>query len=377
MGSAKDVLVITTPAPAEVQIKKHLKPVSSHVVAGTNIFSDFFGSMSDVFGGRSGSYQKQLVSLYDEAIERIKYEAFKVGSDCVVGLSIDIDEISGKGKSMFMITAIGTAVILEKKDHKPMESKPAVNGHVESETVYKLKAKKRIIAEAEARKLDLTKEKWDFIIENRVKEAYPFVIDKLTYLINNPTQYTSDTISTFLNNTESFLRALEPEERVRLIYTTLRDKTAGKKAADFLEKVIDKECLLNFKEVTRLLEDEDLEVKKRGLRVSVKDLQYYKIEDIDEYLKIVELVQESFQKRGTSTMKKGLLSSKEKECWQCECGKVNDMDITYCTKCSNDIYGFSEAEVTPKKALAFIENKISLIKELLEVNDEQQVRQQV
>ena len=33
----------------------------------------------------------------------------------VVGLQIDMDEISGKGKYMFMLTAIGTAVIIEKE----------------------------------------------------------------------------------------------------------------------------------------------------------------------------------------------------------------------------------------------------------------------
>ena len=92
-----------------------MKPVSAHIVAGTNLFSDFFASFSDVFGGRSQTYQKQLSSLYNEAIERIKYAAFELGANCVVGLSIDMDEISGKGKSMFMLTAVGTAVVLERE----------------------------------------------------------------------------------------------------------------------------------------------------------------------------------------------------------------------------------------------------------------------
>ena len=113
MANPKDILVITTSATDGLKIKKHLKPVSAHVVAGTNLFSDFLGGFSDVFGGRSNSYQKQLTSLYNEAIERIKYNAHEIGANCVIGLSIDMDEISGKGKSMFMLTAIGTAVVIE------------------------------------------------------------------------------------------------------------------------------------------------------------------------------------------------------------------------------------------------------------------------
>src|SRR5690606_33633612 len=105
---------VTTPSVDGLKIKRYLKPVSAHIVAGTNLFSDFLGSLTDVFGGRSQSYQKQLTALYTEAIERIKYAAYEIGANCILGLSIDMDEISGKGKSMFMLTAVGTAVILEK-----------------------------------------------------------------------------------------------------------------------------------------------------------------------------------------------------------------------------------------------------------------------
>ena len=115
MANPKDVLVVTTSTLEGVKIKQYLKPVSAHIVAGTNMFSDFFASFSDVFGGRSQTYQKQLTSLYAEAIERIKYAAYEVGANCIVGLSVDMDEISGKGKSMFMLTAVGTAVILHKE----------------------------------------------------------------------------------------------------------------------------------------------------------------------------------------------------------------------------------------------------------------------
>ena len=112
MTSAKNILVTTASLVQGTEIQQHLKPVSAHIVAGTNFFSDVFASFSDVFGGRSKSYQNQLSSLYNEAIEKLKLEAYELGANCIIGLSVDLDEISGKGKSMFMVTAIGSAVII-------------------------------------------------------------------------------------------------------------------------------------------------------------------------------------------------------------------------------------------------------------------------
>ena len=96
MLNPKDVLITTTSTVDGLKIKKYLKPVSAHIVAGTNLFSDFFASFSDVFGGRSNTYQKQLASLYNEATERIKFAAYEIGANYIVGLNIDMDEISRK-----------------------------------------------------------------------------------------------------------------------------------------------------------------------------------------------------------------------------------------------------------------------------------------
>src|SRR6267378_5006770 len=113
MPNPKDILVVTTSSIEGLKIKSYLRPVSAHIVAGTNLFSDFLGGLTDVFGGRSQTYQKQLTSLYNEAIYRLKFTAYELGANCIVGLSVDMDEISGKGKSMFMLTALGTAVVIE------------------------------------------------------------------------------------------------------------------------------------------------------------------------------------------------------------------------------------------------------------------------
>ena len=179
-ANPKDVLVITTSSVDGLLIKRYLKPVSAHIVAGTNLFSDFFGGLTDVFGGLSQTYQKQLIALYNEAIERIKFAAYEIGANCVVGLSIDIDEISGKGKSMFMLTAIGTAVILEKevaeKTSLPKSGKKFEN--VGLDRINVLRNKKAIIEKANSGALTLDDDIWSFITSNQVDEVFLFLLKK-------------------------------------------------------------------------------------------------------------------------------------------------------------------------------------------------------
>ena len=45
----------------------------------------------------------------------IEQKAASIGADAVVGLKMDFNEISGKGKTMFMVSAVGTAVKIRRK----------------------------------------------------------------------------------------------------------------------------------------------------------------------------------------------------------------------------------------------------------------------
>lgn len=94
------------------EIERYITTVSYHVVIGMNFFADFMQSFTDVFGGKSESYQRRLKEINEEVLSGIKEEVRKVGGNCAIDLKIDNDEISAKGKSMIMVTAIATAVTL-------------------------------------------------------------------------------------------------------------------------------------------------------------------------------------------------------------------------------------------------------------------------
>jgi uncharacterized protein YbjQ (UPF0145 family) len=104
------VVVSSTRELAGWRITAHLDIVTAHVVAGTGLLSDIAASISDIAGGRSKSYQEQLSEINKEAINLIRSRAAELGAEGVVGLTISHSELSGKGKQMLMVTALGTAV---------------------------------------------------------------------------------------------------------------------------------------------------------------------------------------------------------------------------------------------------------------------------
>ncbi|WP_298739906.1 YbjQ family protein [uncultured Chitinophaga sp.] len=364
MVNPKDVLVVTTSSVDGLKVKRYLKPVSAHIVAGTNLFNDFLGGLTDVFGGRSYTYQKQLRSLYEEAIERIKFAAYEIGANCIVGLNIDMDEISGKGKSMFMLTAVGTAVILEKevaeKAHLPKpDEKP---DHVGLERIDILRYKKKIIEEANTGSLSLNEYVWNFITTNQVDEVFPFLLNKFTTTIVNDHGLLEAT-NQFYKQLVSYIDALPEHKKLDLLYNSIKNESSELLTSK-LSDIINELNLFDYNYSMELLNSDNFRTKKRALRIVTYNKPYYNTQDIQELQHIRSYIQQAFTERGTRTTKKQLLSSKEKEVWTCECGKTSDID-TYCNGCGQDIYGFKQNEMKPADADNYIGEKIELISEYI------------
>jgi uncharacterized protein YbjQ (UPF0145 family) len=85
--------------------------VTGEAILGANVVRDFFASIRDVVGGRSGAYEKVLKNARDSAVEGMVEEARSLGADAVVGVDLDY-EVLGKEGSMLMVAASGTAVKL-------------------------------------------------------------------------------------------------------------------------------------------------------------------------------------------------------------------------------------------------------------------------
>lgn len=364
MANPKDVLVVTTSSVDGLKIKRYLKPVSAHIVAGTNLFSDFFGGLTDVFGGRSQSYQKQLTSLYNEAIERVKYAAYEIGANCIVGLHIDMDEISGKGKSMFMLAAVGTAIIIEKEvSEKAILTNPDEKlENVGLDRINVLRSKKAIIEKANLGSLTLNEDIWNFITTNQVDEVFPFLLKKFSEVMAYE-ETGPETFEKFYKLLIGYVDALPEQKKLDLLYNGIHKQ--NEQIALKLSGIIKELNLFDYNRSMDLLKSDNFQIQKRAVRVFTYDKSFYSKQDIQDLQTIRNNIQTTFIERGTRTMKKQLLSSKEKEVWSCECGKTNDMDA-YCSGCGQDIYGFKHNEIKPAVADNYIEQKIDLISEFVE-----------
>lgn len=318
-----------------------------------------------MFGGRSQSYQKQLTSLYSEAIERIKVAAYELGANCIVGLSIDMDEISGKGKSMFMLTAIGTAVILEKEtiEKSPSPKLAEKFENVGVDRINILRSKKNIIAKANSEDLALNDDVWSFITVNQVDEVFPFLLKKYSKAIASDEMNPGSSAS-FHKQLTPYIDALPDNIKLDLLYNGIQTEQKEQLALK-LAAIIEELNLFDFNRIMQLLKSDNFQTQKIGLRISKFDKPFYNKEDLADLQTIKNYVKETFVERGKRSMKKQLLSSKEKEVWTCECGKTNDID-SYCSGCHKDIYSFKSNEVKPLSVDNYIQEKIELIAEYVE-----------
>lgn len=102
------MLFSTTPTLEGHQISRYHGLVAFEAIIGANVFRDFMASITDVIGGRSGSYESALGSARDHALEGLGEKARALGANAVVGMRLDYEIFGEKG--MMMVIAYGTAV---------------------------------------------------------------------------------------------------------------------------------------------------------------------------------------------------------------------------------------------------------------------------
>lgn len=105
------MIVTTTPNIEGKEIIEYKGIVFGEVIAGVDFIKDFAAGLSNFFGGRSGSYEGELIRTRESAIKEMEQRAMKIGANAVVGVDIDY-EILGSANNMIMVTASGTAVVI-------------------------------------------------------------------------------------------------------------------------------------------------------------------------------------------------------------------------------------------------------------------------
>jgi uncharacterized protein YbjQ (UPF0145 family) len=91
------------------EITDYLDIVVGEAILGANVFKDFFSSIRDIVGGRSGAYEKEMGRAREIAFQEMEDRAKQLGANGIVGIDIDY-EVVGQGGSMLMVSVSGTAV---------------------------------------------------------------------------------------------------------------------------------------------------------------------------------------------------------------------------------------------------------------------------
>lgn len=107
-----EMILTTTPSIEGKRITGYRGIVVGEAILGANVFRDFFAGITDVLGGRSGSYEKSLNEARETALRELEDRAREAGANAVVGVDLDY-EVIGKEGSMLMVSASGTAVTVE------------------------------------------------------------------------------------------------------------------------------------------------------------------------------------------------------------------------------------------------------------------------
>ena len=108
---SKDMILTTTPTIEGRIITEYRGVVFGEVIVGINFIKDFAASIRDFIGGRSNTYEKELIAARDSAMNEMRQRAMAMGADAVVGIDVDY-EVLGQNGGMLMVTVSGTAVRL-------------------------------------------------------------------------------------------------------------------------------------------------------------------------------------------------------------------------------------------------------------------------
>ncbi len=331
----KEFIITSTNNIEGGKVIKYYGVINNNIVVGTNLFSDIGASFLDIFGGTSSSYQTKLKNIYDTSIQNLKVKARNSGANAILGLSIDFDEISGGGKSMFMISVSGTAVSVDYSFATSEKNSQKLNESISNEVLLNELTKKQIINNIKSDRLP-TQEEWYFIQQNPIVDINENLLDtfltRYEHYLSHETGVAKKLITYMIN----YLRVLDKETSTNLLYDKLNENSTH------ILTLLESSNLFSPTKVLGLLENGELEIAINCLNINKEN---YSNDDVAQMNKIIKTF-ENLEDKGSIQTSKNLLG-KEKEVYICPKGHSNDIEYKFCTssKCNLNIKGLTSGQV--------------------------------
>lgn len=322
------IIITTTNSIENTEIEKYLELISTNVVVGTNMFSDIGASLTDIFGGFSHSYQDKLQEIHIRAIENLKQKAVNIGANAILGLKIDFDEISGKGKTMFMISALGTAVRI-KITNENLETNDNLmisNLKLEQEIL-----KQNIISKFQNDNLP-SQEEWIYLLNNPIEEILELLLDRYLENHNKSSNEFDKGVKLLLTHTGNYFKIIDKEIAIKTLYGKLIDKPFA------IFAIIEMNDLFDSAEIIKLIVNNKINMAVTCLSVNKS---YYSKSDLNLMNQIIELLSNLPDKGKIQTFK--VIIGKAKDKYICQNGHSNNINVEFCEnyKCSENIKGLT------------------------------------
>lgn len=319
-------------------IKKYIDTICVNIVIGTNIFSDFAASFTDFFGGRSDSYKRKLEIIYNEASKELKQKAFNLGANAIIGFRVDFDEISGKDKTMFMVSACGTACIIERNEEESKEE----NSHSHISLVDLQKETQRRYIVSQINNSSSIHAEWlEFLLENPQIEIIESLIKRYLSLDIN---YNAEEIS----NINQIISVIPAKSAIPIIYKYIEHNK--------IRTLINKYNFFDAESIYKIIQDK----KHDGIDLLSATKDYYDANDLRWMNKILEYLNTLPATGKIEVVKGGVFSRDNGEKFICENGHKNSIDSVFCEKCGLNINGFSKNEL---KLISALKEKCNIIEQ--------------
>lgn len=346
-------IITTTPTIEGHPIKAYLGAINVNVVIGTNFFSDFAASFTDVFGGNSSTYQRKMDAMYESAQKELEKKARRMGGNAIVGLKTDFDEISGKGKSMFMLSATGTVCKVE--EHNDTPSLETSTNIVDSAHLKQELDKDSLMAKlAKTNYLSvITEDDWQYMTNHPSEDAVKIILEKF-YLDMVPEERPKvDALVSLLDYNEASVVVYD-------LYASLADGISGSTEAvnyQVFGNLIRKSSLFNPSETIKLI----AKSPTKASDILDCDKPFYDVEDLRLMKEILSQF-DTLPDVGKIEVGKNGMFSKEKELFVCQHGHKNEKEYEFCESCGENIKGLTRNHL---KKIEQFKVKVETLKRLM------------
>jgi uncharacterized protein YbjQ (UPF0145 family) len=107
------VKVVTTPSIPGYKINEVIGVVTGLSPRTRGWGSQFHAGLQSIMGGEVTAFTSEIEKARAEAIDRAIEQAKSQGANAIVGLDIETSDVGSKDMSVMLISATGTAIVVE------------------------------------------------------------------------------------------------------------------------------------------------------------------------------------------------------------------------------------------------------------------------